>query len=147
MKQILKPLAKKCGLCLILFVSMGLCITQFEEGQWSNTDSNTSGITKTKVRFICQDQILNGVPCCPPGPNYYIHLYGKCSPSDCDWGEVPARRLESGFIYATYDQGFARRYVYLKESQYRPNTMWMYIYTDFKDTNRKDYSIQQWFKK
>ena len=147
MKKIIKTIFRLFILFLILFISYGLCVTPFEEGQWSNIDSNTRGITRVNVRFICQDQILNGVPCCPPGPEFYVHIYGKCHPTDCDWGEVGAQGLNSGFIYATYDQGFAKRYVYLKKSKYRPNTLWMYMYTDFTNPNRRDYSMQQWFKK
>lgn len=147
MKISARKLLNIFGLLLIPFFTMGLCVTPFEEGQWTNTDPNTRGITKLSLRFICQDQILNGVPCCPTGPPYYIHLYGKCYPSDCDWGEVGARRLESGHIYAMYDQGFAKRYVYMRESSYRPNTLWVYIYTDFADPNRRDYSMHQWFQK
>lgn len=147
MKIHLKPFQKIIGLFLILFIGMSLCVLPFVEGNWSNIDSNTRGITKVNVKFICQDQILNGVPCCPPGPAYYVHLWGKCHPSDCDWGEVPARRLDSGHIYATYDHGFAKRYVYIKKSSYRPNTLWMYMYTDFTDPARPDYSMHQWFRK
>lgn len=147
MKKIIKAILRTSGLLLVAIVSYGLCLAPFEEGQWSNIDSDTRGITRVDIRFICQDQILNGVPCCPTGPPYYIHLYGKCHPNDCDWGEVGAQRTSGGFIYGTYDQGFAKRYIYIKESQYRPNTIWMYVYTDFTDANRLDYSMHQWFRK
>jgi hypothetical protein len=59
-----------------------------------------------------------------------------------DWGEVGAQRLSSGHIYAVYDQGFARRYVYAKMSQYRPGQLWVYTWTDFTDP---DYELQNWF--
>lgn len=56
---------------------------------------------------MCQDQIDNGQPY-PPGPPWYMRIFGKCHPTDCDWGQVGAQRLSTGHIYATYDQGFAR---------------------------------------
>lgn len=142
------PLKTFSGWCLAILaaaISISLCRTPFEEGSWTNIDPNTRGITRVDVRFICQDQILNGQPCCPTGPAYYVRLLGSCYPSDCDWGEVGARRLSSGHIYAYYDHGFARRYVYLMPSAYLPNTLWMYMYTDFVDPARRDYSLQQWF--
>lgn len=123
-----------------------LCSTPSEQGDWVNTDPNTRSLTRVKVRFVCQDQILNGQPY-PPGPPWYVHVFGKCSPTDCDWGEVGARKLSSGHIYAVYDHGFAKRYVYAKMSQYRPGQLWVYTKTDFADPNRADYETQNWFRR
>jgi hypothetical protein len=53
----------------------------------------------------------------------------------------------SGHIYAYYDQGFARRHVWAKMSQYRPGQLWVYTYTDFTDPNRPDYDVHNWFRK
>lgn len=124
--------------------AVALCAAQEEDGQWVNADHNTRSITRINLRFVCQDQILNG-QLHPPGPPWYMHLFGACSPSDCDWGEVGAQRLSSGHIYGTYDQGFARRYVYARMSQYRPGQLWVYLYTDFTDPGRPDYEVHNWF--
>lgn len=121
-----------------------LCVQQQEEGHWLNSDSNTNSQTRIQLRFVCQDQILNGQPY-PPGPPWYVHLYGKCHPTDCDWGEVGAQRLSSGYVYAEYDQGFAKRYVYARMSQYRPGQLWVYTWTNFTDPNRQDYATNNWF--
>ena len=129
---------------LVAPLAYGQCIQPPEEGTWINTDPNTRSIPRIQLRFVCQDQILNGQPY-PPGPPWYVHVWGACSPTNCDWGEVGAQRLGSGFIYATYDQGFARRYVYAKMSQYRPGQLWVYIWTDFTDPGRADYAINAWF--
>jgi hypothetical protein len=111
-----------------------------------NTDPNTNSITRIQLRFVCQDQILNGQPY-PPGPPWYIHVFGKCHPTDCDWGEVGAQKLNSGHVYGFYDQGFAKRYVYAQMSQYRPGQLWVFIRTDFTDPNRPDYDVHNWFRK
>jgi len=134
---------------LVLFAfapqpALAQCAAQSEEGAWINADPNTNSITRIQLRFICQDQILNGQPY-PPGPPWYIHVFGKCHPSDCDWGEVGAQRLSTNHIYGYYDQGFAKRYVYARMSQYRPGQLWVYIHTDFTDPNRPDYDLQNWF--
>ena len=121
------------------------CVSQVESDFWVNTDSNTRSITRIQLRFVCQDQILNGQPY-PPGAPWYVHVYGKCSPSDCDWGEVEAKRLGTDHIYAFYDQGYAKRYVYARMSQYRPGQLWVWIWTDFKDPNRSDYGVHNWFR-
>jgi hypothetical protein len=120
------------------------CIQPLEEGHWRNADPNTNSLTRIHLRFVCQDVILNGEPY-PPGPPWYVHLWGKCAPSDCDWGEVGARELSGGHIFAFYDQGFAKRYVYAKMSIYRPGQLWVYTWTDFVDPGRSDYGVHNWY--
>ena len=121
-----------------------LCATPQEAGSWANADPYTRSVTRSDLRSVCQDQSLTGQPY-PPGPPWYVHLWGQCSPSDCDWGEVGATRLSSGHIYAYYDQGFARRYVYAKLSAHRPGQLWVYTRTDFVDPSRADYESHNWF--
>src|ERR1041384_1208085 len=57
-------------------IAHALCIQPFEDGQWVNADANTRSLTHINLRFICQDQILNGQPY-PPGPPWYVHAWGK----------------------------------------------------------------------
>jgi len=115
-----------------------------EEATWKNDDSSTNTITRIALRFVCQDQILNGEPY-PPGPAWYFHVSGECEPSDCDWGEVGAQRLGSGYAYGVYDHGFAKRFVWVRMSNHRPGHLWIYVWTDFADARRNDYAIQAWF--
>src|SRR3712207_1722848 len=126
--------------------AQALCSTPQEQGNWVNANPNTNSLTRIQLRFVCQDQVLNGQPY-PPGPPWYVHVFGKCHPTDCDWGEVGATKLSSGHIYAVYDQGFAKRYVYAKMSQYRPGQLWVHTRTDFVDPNRPDYEMQNWFER
>ena len=118
------------------------CAAQPEEGNWV-VQGTTEGITRVTIRLNCQDQILNGEPY-PPGPPWYVHLWGKCEPTDCDWGEIGATRLSTGQIYAVYDQGFAKRYVY---TQITPDgkSLWLYVHTHFTDPGRPDYTLEEWF--
>jgi hypothetical protein len=126
-----------------------LCVTPFEEGNWQNIDGATRGITKVNVTFNCQDVVLNG-ELYPPGPPFKIHMFGKCHPSDCDWGVADAHRVTIGstnWIRAYYDHSFARRYVYIKPSTLYPGKLFMWMYTDFSDAARPDYILRNWFYK
>lgn len=130
--------------CALSEDAFALCLAQPEDGSWVNADPQTQSLTRIQLRFTCQDQILNGQPY-PPGPPWHVHVWGRCTPTDCDWGEVGAQRLTSDHIFTTYDQGFARRYVYARMSQYRPGQLWVWTYTDFTDPGRPDYDVHNWF--
>ena len=43
-------------------------------GTWLNEDTETGGITKVTIRV--ESSLI------------YVHMWGRCHPSDCDWGEV-----------------------------------------------------------
>ena len=125
------------------------CAAQPEDGNWVNTDPNTRSLTRVQLRFICQDQVLNG-QLYPPGPPWYMHLFGSCSPTDCDWGEIGAETVNIGdrsFIRGVYHQGFATRYVYIDMSAYREGQLWVWMWTNFTDPARADYETQAWFSK
>jgi hypothetical protein len=123
-----------------------LCLTPQEEGSWRNVDSGTRSLTRVELRFVCQDQILNGQPY-PPGPPWYFKAWGRCHPTDCEWAEVGGDELGSGFVYFTVDHGFARRYVYARMSTVYPGRLWVWMWTDFVDPARPDYSSSNYFER
>ena len=109
-----------------------------EYGNWVNADPNARGIARIELRDCQAVTVCDGDICSIQyDVGWVMRTYGKCSPSNCDWGWTSAkRRLSSGQIPGTYDQGFAKRYVYAKTSQYRPGQLWVYWRTDFTDPNR-----------
>jgi len=140
-----------CSGMLVLFMvatpAKAQCIAQQEVGSWVNADPNTRSLTRADLRLTCQDQVLNGEPY-PPGPPWHMHLWGKCSPTDCDWSEIGADSVTIGsrtYVHAIYHQGFATRYVYADMSLYRPGQLWIWMWTDFADPGRADYESQNWF--
>lgn len=122
------------------------CAVQPEEGSWVNVSSNTRSITRIQLRFTCQDQVVNGQPN-PPGPAWHVHVFGKCHPSDCDWGEIGAQRLNNGQIFAVYNQGFAKRFLTAQMSPQQPSRLQVIVRTDFVDPNRRDYNTNDLFNK
>lgn len=142
-------------LALVLLLAAGVafqssaeaaCPTQPEAGRWKNVYSGSNSLARIDLRFICQDQIANGQPY-PPGPEWFVQVHGRCEPFDCDWEQTAARRLSTGHIYAIYDQGFAIRYVYAQISKFREDKLWVYTWTDFKDSSRQDYGVHDWFER
>jgi len=133
------------------------CIDPFEDGTWLNDDPNTRGIRRVEVGFSCNDVVLCGVDengnvhCEEPGPPWRVHLFGACSPSDCDWGTVTGQDYYTSdgarWIYAFYNHGFARRYVFIKPSALYPGHLFMWMFTDFSDPSRPDYVSRNWFHK
>jgi hypothetical protein len=121
--------------------AQALCSTPNEEGRWINSDPNTRSITRAQVRFQCQDQVHNGQPY-PPGDPFYVRLFGKCHPTDCEWAEVGLKRRSNGWLRGTIDHGFAFRTIWVR--WYSPDDLRIYIWTDFRD-NRRDYASDEWF--
>ena len=96
--------------------AQALCASDPMDGRWENVDLNTRGITTIVYNFRCQDQILcDESGNCSRGEPTGINVFGSCSPADCDWGERPVTVHQSGnWKYAIFDQGFARKIVWLR---------------------------------
>jgi hypothetical protein len=78
-------------------------------GTWVNSDSSTRGITKLVITET--------------GNSYEVHGFGKCSPTDCDWGKKPMTTYGSNVSdpthqvgTATYNPGFAETILTMEQS-------------------------------
>lgn len=58
-------------------------------GTWTNIDRNTRGITK---------MVFGG----DGGGKINVHVWGKCSPQDCDWGWKSCNSHYDGHLFAQY---------------------------------------------
>lgn len=70
---------------LILMLALYAASTSFAQldrftGSWTNVDPDTSGVTRVAVVATA-----NGIE---------VHVWGRCHPTDCDWGTV------QGYAYA-----------------------------------------------
>jgi hypothetical protein len=131
------------AMCLLLFSASpakAQCAAQPEEGTWFNVSSGTNSFTKAVIEYNCKDTST------ATGPDWYVHLWGKCEPDDCDWGVVGGKRDSDGVIRATYDFGFEKAYVGAQIlSGVQPPELWLGVWTDFSDPNRADYGTDDWF--
>ena len=107
-------------------------------GTWINIDENTRGLTKV---------VIGG-----SGDIVSMSAWGSCSPSDCEWGEVPATPLTSNVgapassadrIVAVYEKSFKMSIL----NAYRAGEKLVVDNaTDFKD-NRSDTFHSYTFKR
>ena len=91
-------------------------------GNWANDDPSTGGMTRA---VICQD-----------ASNLIIHGYGKCSPTDCDWGPitVPFTGIP---LTAVYEFGFKTETLTLSLST--PGALHIHSKNVFHDGSGRDY--------
>ena len=73
--------------------------------------------------------------------------FGKCSPSDCNWGTARAYPQYDGWIKSTYNFGFKTSSVWLKTYSYYGLTyLRVWVYNDFTPSDgRTDYTTDEWF--
>jgi hypothetical protein len=57
-------------------------------GIWVNEDPDTGGITRVVIA------------------PWAVHMWGSCTPTDCDWGEAPYS-IHEDELHVVWDQGFA----------------------------------------
>ncbi len=63
-------------LLLLLTANSGFASMNQFAGSWKNVDANTRGITSLDISVM--------------GTDAKVHAWGKCHPTDCDWGTVQA---------------------------------------------------------
>lgn len=110
-------------------------------GAWVSVNSATRGLARAEIQVGCCDQVANGVPVCSPPDS--VHIFGRCHPSDCDWGTVSGhlQNASGNRLQLVYDQGFARRTVRIDGLS--NGNLRIRVLTDFKDAARRDYNLTE----
>jgi hypothetical protein len=128
-------------LLLLLIATGGLAsINQFA-GSWTNVDPNTRGITRLDIAA--------------EGTFAKVQGWGKCHPTDCDWGTVQAQAFASSVssdlasgadtLIAVFDAGFSETTLVIKPAGNRLNVD---SYDRFKDNSgRSNYMSSYTFQK
>jgi hypothetical protein len=128
--------------------AFALCAASTLQGNWHNIDPNTRAMSRVNVTFTCNDQRIcdeNG-HCTGPDIYHSTDAFGKCSPTDCEWGWVRATSQTDGWILSTYNFGFKTSYLWLKTYQFYGLTyLRVYVFNDFTPADgRADYSTDEW---
>jgi hypothetical protein len=125
-----------------------VCARQPLEGEWKNINSATRSMTRVTVGFGCGDVRLCDVDgsCTTGQTGYTLRPFGRCSPSDCDWGVRNATAMADGWYRAVYAFGFKTSYVWVKTYQFYGLTyLRLYVLNDFAASDgRTDYTTDEW---
>lgn len=105
-------------------------------GKWVNTDEMTGGVTRLEVE--------------KKGDGWAIQAWGKCHPTDCDWGKAPLHLLadfgdtEMKYGLAHWDAGFSEKHATLRADK---GELVVETYTVYKDkSGRSNYRSKYTFK-
>jgi hypothetical protein len=97
-------------------------------GSWINERTDTGGVTRLVVRS--DDQQL------------FVHAWGACHPSDCDWGEVQCA-VHGVSCKAAWDHGFATTMQLLPLDDGRLQIKYKFIFHD--KSGRRDLGSEEFF--
>ncbi len=126
----------------LIMTSSGIAGLNDFSGNWNNTDPDTRGITRLKIRVN--------------GNNVKVRAWGQCHPQDCDWGNVNARayapsvssnlRSSARWISAVFTTNFSRTLVIIKQNS--RSKIEAEIFTSFKDgSGRSSYRSKYQFRR
>jgi hypothetical protein len=104
------------------------------EGNWMNENPDTRSITRVTIRS--------------ESTNIFIHMWGKCHPTDCDWGEEKTEVSDAGdgVLSITWNESFCIRRQELTLVSAR--RLKVVGYTHFTDNSgRPDYESIDFFLK
>jgi hypothetical protein len=108
-------------------------------------------MTRVIVEFYCGDQVLCDTDghCTGGNSAYYVHAYGACYPTDCNWGRRLATDMGGGWIESTYNFGYKTSYVWLKTySYYGLRYLRVWVNNQFSPSDgRANYATDEWFLK
>jgi len=129
--------------CLLLLMASSNCIASLSQfsGNWTNVDPNTGGITRLNIDVF--------------GSSASVHAWGKCHPTDCDWGSVNAFAFgpdvssdlssQALALMAVYSTGFSTTTLFIKP---QGNRLSAQSYTRFTDNSgRSNYGSSYVFQK
>ena len=118
------------------FLGLGLAIVALSAngelqrfaGQWVNVDPASRGISKVQIETS--------------GEVVRVRVFGRCHPSDCDWGWVTGLAYTAegvdaelpstaSAVLATYEHGYSTRVLVIAFDS--PTTLSVESFTQFKD--------------
>jgi hypothetical protein len=138
--EIVSAPAEENGLPVATSLSSISGLSQFA-GNWVNMDSNTGGMPTISIDII--------------GASANVHAWGRCHPTDCDWGIVQAFVFapdvssdmvsQAQALMATFVESFKETTLFITP---QGNRLSVQLYTRFTDNSgRTNYGSIEVFKK
>ncbi|AIW14045.1 hypothetical protein VITU102760_11095 [Vibrio tubiashii] len=116
------------ALTLFLSIQVSAQVTNYT-GSWKNVDDGSDGITELQIKRN--------------DDSYVISAWGKCHPTDCEWGETPLRlvALSPGAKPST-DEAIATWTTHFSDIRLivvrRDSKLIVTSYTEFTDKSGRD---------
>ena len=120
------------------------------DGKWRNIDASTRSMTRVDLTMrTCGDTTACDAEtgqCTHSQTTYMLRAYGKCHPTDCDWGARITTSMGGEWHRAIYQHSWATKYVWVKSYQYSGRTyLRVWVFTDFTPADgRQDYTSDVW---
>jgi hypothetical protein len=127
-----------------------LCTASPLQGDWRNINSSTNAMTRIVIETCQSVTTCNGNICqTTHDAATFMTPYGKCHPTDCNWGRKQAEYMSDGWIRSIYYFGFKTSHVWAKTYVYYGRTyLRLWVYNDFSPTDgRTDYTTDEWMLK
>lgn len=123
------------------------CSSSGPQGDWRNTNPNTTAMTRVVVETCQWVVTCSGSICSGSHSGTFMTPYGKCSPTDCNWGRQQAQYMGDGWYRTIHSFGFKTSYVWAKTYPYYGTTyLRLWVYNDFSSSDgRSDYTTDEWF--
>jgi hypothetical protein len=123
-------------------INPALAVPQDFVGTWVNTNPNTRAIT----HFVVKSTSPN---------NLTIQVFGKCSPTDCDWGQTTLLTYGSNvqdsdhkLATANYHPSFSRTLLTFNLNGPNRREILLQSFTQFLDNSgRQNYALQERFRR
>jgi hypothetical protein len=148
-------LALLLGLSTVATVSTAspagaLCAQNPMEGDWHNINASNPSMARVIVETCQPITTCNGNICQTTyDAGTYLTPFGKCSPTNCNWGRRLATDMGGGWMSTTHNFGFKTSYVWVKTYEYYGLTyLRVWVNNDFTPADgRTDYITDEWFLK
>jgi hypothetical protein len=121
------------------------CSASSLDGNWHNINSSNPFLSRAVVETCQPVTTCNGNICTVQyDAGTFITPFGKCTPTDCNWGRKQVQYTSDGWIRAFYNFGFktsdvwAKNYVYYGQTYLR-----VWIYNAYSDGH--SYTSDEWF--
>lgn len=117
-------------------------------GDWKNIDANSRAMARVVVQTCQQVVTCNGDLCTSSYSGTFLTPYGKCSPTNCNWGRKQAQSMGDGWFRTIHDFGFVTSHVWVRTYSYGLTYLRVWVYNDFTPSDgRADYTTDEWFLK